>query len=160
MGEEMARPVNPLNDKDYLIKELNSMLEELREDQKRFDDSNRKDMYWILYFKNLFDDRPYTSSKFNYEVEKFSETVPEIREKIKKIKEIIVSRVVWCATSGRIGSQFAQFWMKNQTLWRDVVETKGEVIHEYKVDMPPKANSMTDWEKGIKEIYEESKSKE
>jgi len=151
----MARPFNPLAHKEFVESELDDMLRILAEEEAAFVKSGQKKIYRTLYYKDLFNNRPYTSSKFNYWKNKFSD-ITAIQEKLEKIKEIIESRVVYCAARNKINSTFAIFWLKNQAFWKDVQDTRGNVEHTHRVvNLPPEPKTMEEWSKGLKKMYNE-----
>jgi hypothetical protein len=152
----MPRPSNPLTKLENVIAELDDMLKILAKEEKAFIDSKQDiKSYKVLYYKDLFTNRPYTSSKFNYWLKKFEKSL-QVREKIEKIKEIIEVRIVFCASRNKINSTFAIFWLKNNAKWKDVQETKGEVEHRHIVKAPPKV-SLNEWQKSLEQFNKEIK---
>lgn len=154
----MSRPVDPYNQKDQVIKELDNMLKELRADQKQFDDTpkSKTPIYKILYYKQLFSKRPYTSKKFIEWGKKFAK-VTKIRTKMEKIMEELEARVAYCMVRGKGSPPGAIFFLKHNFKWRDIVETKGKVEHEHKyVEAPPELG-MEEW---LKQFKKSGKKKE
>jgi hypothetical protein len=83
----------------------------------------------IIYLGQLFLDKPYSRQRFSEWAEEFKEN-PHISDTIKRIKEILETRVVTGGMLGAFNPTMTIFHLKNNYDWKD----KQEYDHTSKGD--------------------------
>ena len=114
----------PVKKIDYSI---TYVLSELRDLQQILIDNEE-----IKSKAQLFKYKPYSNKKFSEWSNKFS-TSKHVQERLKKIEEIIESRLIDHAMAGR-SVIFCIFMLKNHYGYQDKRETSGEISHVFKVN--------------------------
>ncbi len=108
--------------RDFVFEEVCSILEGVL---------NNKD---IFYIGEVFEEKEYSRQRFS-EWAKTFEKDEEISDTIKRIKDILESRINVGGLKGNLNSTMTIFNLKNNYNWKDKTETditsKGEVIPIY-----------------------------
>jgi len=92
----------------FVLGELNSFLERLREDKDRE----------IIYINQLFEKKTYCVQCFSEWANNFEKN-EEISEAIKKVKEVLQSRVVTGMMKNKLNPTGCIFHLKNNYGWKD-----------------------------------------
>ena len=89
----------------------------------------------IIYIGEIFEDLPYSRQRYSEWAKKF-ENIIEISDTIKRIDDILESRVNVAGLKGKSNPTMTIFNLKNNYGWKDQTETditsKGEKIYDTK----------------------------
>lgn len=89
----------------------------------------------IIYIGEIFEDLPYSRQRYSEWAKKF-ENIIEISDTIKRIDDILESRVNVAGLKGKSNPTMTIFNLKNNYGWKDKTETditsKGEKIYDTK----------------------------
>jgi hypothetical protein len=96
---------------DFVLEQVRSILELILLDKG------------IIYLGEIFEELPYSIQRFSEWAETFKEN-EEISETIKRIKNILESRVNVAGLKGKANPTMVIFNLKNNYNWRDKQETE------------------------------------
>lgn len=94
---------------DFVQQELDHMLERVLTDND------------VVYIGQLFEDRPYSRQRYSEWVNQFSDE-PQISDTIKRIDELLETKLVTKALGNKLNPTITIFTLKNKYNWKDKTE--------------------------------------